>query len=758
MTNRPAPFLALVSRVAPDAALEAKPPPVAQGQTTYSCYAATMNSSRPRGYPFVLAWGSLLLTLLPGCQSSPDTVPTAPVAEARPFDVVSEHGTRNDEYYWLRDDTRTDADMLQYLADENRYTQAMLEPVAGLRKTLNEELVQRLIQDDSTPPLLDRGYWYQTNYVAGKEYAIYSRAPQAEPNQFEVLLDVNKLAAGHTFFSVGGRRVSPNNQLLAYGEDNVGRRQYTIRIKDLTSGKLLPDQIPNTTSGMVWGEDNRSIYYIEKDPVTLLGMRVMRHILGTDCSEDKLIYEEHDTSFYLGLSRSGDRKFIMLHLSSTTCDEVRYLAADDGNGDFQIFEARQRGHEYRVDHGGGRWIVRSNWNAANFRLLEVADENVGSRKNWTELVAHAPDVYISGFTYFDDHLVISERSEGLQRLRIRDWSDGKESFVRSDESAYSASVGQNPEQSSDWLRYRYTSLTTPSTTYELNMKSGERRLLKRQEVGGGFDSNNYVTTREWAPARDGAMVPVSLVYRKDTALDGTAPLYQYAYGSYGSTSDPRFRSNIISLLDRGFVYAIAHVRGGQVMGREWYEQGKLLNKKNTFTDFIDVTEFLVESGRVDPQRVVCIGGSAGGLLMGAVSNMRPDLYHVIVAAVPFVDVVTTMLDETIPLTSNEFDEWGNPKEAAYYEYMLSYSPYDQVEAKAYPAMLVTTGLWDSQVQYFEPAKWVARLRAMKTNDEPLLMHVDMEAGHGGASGRFRRLQDVALQYAFVLQQLDMVEE
>ena len=717
-----------------------------------------MVSSKPRSNPFALAWGSIFLALLPGCQTSTDLAPTAPVAEARPFDVVSEHGTRNDEYYWLRDDTRTDEDMLQYLADENRYTQAMLEPVAALRKTLNEELVQRLIQDDSTPPLLDRGYWYKRSYVAGKEYAIYSRASLAEPDQFEVMLDVNKLAVGHTFFSVGTRRVSPNNQLLAYGEDNVGRRQYTIRIKDLTSGKLLPDQIPNTTSGMVWGEDNRSIFYIEKDPVTLLGMRVKRHLLGTDSSEDKLIYEEHDTSFYLGLNRTGDRKFIMLHLSSTICDEVRYLAADDVNSDFQIFEARQPGHEFRADHGGGRWIVRSNWNAPNFRLLEVADENVGSRANWTELVAHAPDVYISGFTLFDDHLVISERSEGLQRLRIRDWSDGEQSFVRSDESAYSASVGQNPEQSSDWLRYRYTSLTTPSTTYELNMKSGERRLLKRQEVGGGFDSANYVTTREWAPARDGAMVPVSLVYRKDTALDGTAPLYQYAYGSYGSTSDPRFRSNIISLLDRGFVYAIAHVRGGQVMGRDWYEQGKLLNKKNTFTDFIDVTEFLVESGRVDPQRVVCIGGSAGGLLMGAVSNMRPDLYHVIVAAVPFVDVVTTMLDETIPLTSNEFDEWGNPKQAAYYEYMLSYSPYDQVEAKAYPAMLVTTGLWDSQVQYFEPAKWVARLRAKKLNDEPLLMHVDMESGHGGASGRFRRMQDVALQYAFVLQQLDMVEE
>lgn len=714
-----------------------------------------MNSSRHRGNPFVLAWGSLLPTLLLGCQSSPNTVPSPPLAEARPFDVVSEHGTRNDEYYWLRDDTRTDEDMLRYLADENIYTQAMLEPVAGLRKTLNEELIQRLIQDDSTPPVLNRGYWYQASFVAGKEYPIYSRAALADSEQFEVMLDVNKLAAGQTFYSVGTRRVSPNNQMLAYGEDKVGRRQYTIRFKDLTSGKLLPDQIPNTTSGMVWSEDNRSIFYIEKDPVTLLGMRVKRHMLGTDCSEDKLIYEEHDTSFYLGLSRSGDRKFIMLHLSSTTSDEVRYMAADDVDGDFQTFEARQSGHEYGVDHGGGRWIVQSNWDAENFRLLEVADENVGARANWRELVAHSPDVYISDFTIFDEHLVISERSEGLQRLRIRRWSDGEQSFVRSDESAYSARVDQNPEQSSEWLRYRYTSLTTPSTTYELNMKSGERRLLKRQEVGGGFDSDNYVTTREWAPADDGTMIPVSLVYHKDTPLDGTAPLYQYAYGSYGSSSDPGFRSNIISLLDRGFVYAIAHVRGGQVMGRDWYEQGKLLNKKNTFTDFIDVTEFLLASGSVDPQRVVIAGGSAGGLLMGAVSNMRPDLYHVIVAAVPFVDVVTTMLDETIPLTSNEFDEWGNPKQAEYYEYMLSYSPYDQVEAKAYPAMLVTTGLWDSQVQYFEPAKWVARLRAMKTNDEPLLMHVDMEAGHGGASGRFRRMQDVALQYAFVLQQLDM---
>jgi oligopeptidase B len=717
-----------------------------------------MNTSRHRGSFFLLAWGTLILTLPISCQSSPNAVPKAPVAEARPHELVSEHGTRTDDYYWLRDDTRADVDMLNYLAEENRYTQSMLEPVAAVRKVLNEELVQRLIQDDTTPPILNRGYWYQSSYVAGKEYPIHKRAPQAEPNNTQVLLDVNELAAGHTYYSVGARRISPSNQLMAYGEDNVGRRQYTIRIKDLASGKMLADQIPNTTSGIVWGEDNRSIFYIEKDPVTLLGMRVKRHILGTNCSEDKLIYEEHDTSFYLSISRSGDRKFIMLHLSSTISDEVRYLAADDVDGDFKIFEARQRGHEYHADHIGNRWIVRSNWNADNFRLLEVPDKELGARDKWVELVPHSAAVYVSGFTLFDEHLVISERSEGLQRLRIRRWSDGDESFVRSDEPAYSARVSQNPEQSSDWLRYQYTSLTTPSTIYELNMKSGERKLVKRQEVGGGFEAKNYATKREWAPARDGTMIPVSLVYRKGTALDGTAPLYQYAYGSYGSSSDPRFRSNIISLLDRGFVYAIAHVRGGQEMGRDWYEQGKLLNKKNTFTDFIDVTEFLVASGDVDPERVAIAGGSAGGLLVGAVANMRPDLYRVIIAGVPFVDVVTTMLDESIPLTTNEFDEWGNPTQAEYYDYMLSYSPYDNVAAQDYPAMLVTTGLWDSQVQYFEPAKWVAKLRAMKTDDEPLLMHVNMEAGHGGASGRFRRLQDVALEYAFVLQQLDLPAE
>ncbi|MFT7543230.1 MAG: oligopeptidase B, partial [Gammaproteobacteria bacterium] len=562
-------------------------------------------------------------------ESSPlARVQEPPLAERRPHLVPSPHGARNDDYYWLRDDTREDEDMLAYLKAENAYTKSMLEPVADLQEKLYEELVGRMQQDDSSPPVRRRGFWYRRSVVEGKEYPIYSRAPLDAPDDERILLDVNDMAEGHTYFNVATQRVSPNNKLLAFGEDAIGRRRYTIRIKDLESGEWLADRIENTTSALVWGDDNRTLFYVEKDPVTLLGVRVKRHILGTDCSEDTLVYEEKDSSFYMYLGRSSDRKFLLLYLSSTVSDEVRYLPADRPEDDFKVFEQRGRTHEYELDHIADRWIIRTNWNASNFRLMGVDDADSGSRDNWREVVGHSPEVYIGGFTLFDDYIVISERSDGLQRLRIRRWTDGQESFVRSDEAAYSANAGENPETATDWLRYGYTSLTTPSTTYELNMKTGERRLLKQQQVGGGFDPANYRTERRWATARDGARVPVSIVYHKETALDGTAPLYQYSYGSYGSSSDPRFQSGILSLLDRGFVYAIAHVRGGQEMGRAWYEDGKLLNKKNTFTDFIDVTEFLLQSKCASPDKVVIAGGSAGGLLMGAVANMRPDLYRV----------------------------------------------------------------------------------------------------------------------------------
>ncbi len=681
------------------------------------------------------------------------TLPAPPVADARDFNVDSPQGDRNDPYYWLRDDTREDPEMLEYLRAENAYTQTTLEPVSELRETLFQEILSRIAKDDSSVPYALRGYLYYRRFEREQEYPVYARRSSSQDSPEEILLDGNKLGEGEAYFAIGGRRVSPDNHRLAYAEDRVGRRQYEIRVKNLETGELFADRIPNTTGRMVWAADSETFFYIEKDPTTLLGIRVKRHQIGTSPSEDPIVYEENDHSFYISLGKTGDGRFLTISLQSTVSSELRTLPAEQPTGTFKVFAPRERDHEYSADHIGNRWIVRSNWQALNFRILAVDDNEVGNKQHWSELIPHSASVFLEGMHIFSDHLVISERSDALQRLRIRAWKDGHESFVQSDEPAYSARLDVNRERESHMLRYSYTSLTTPASIYEVDMDTGVRSLLKQEQVLGGFDRMNYVTERISIPARDGAEIPVSLVYRKGFSRDGSAPLYQYAYGSYGSSSDPSFRSHIISLLDRGFVYAIAHVRGGQEKGRAWYEQGKLLHKKNTFTDFIDVTEQLVARGYTAADQVVAMGGSAGGLLTGAVVNMRPDLYRVVVSHVPFVDVVTTMLDETIPLTTNEFDEWGNPKHQPYYDYMLSYSPYDNVEAKNYPAMLVTSGLWDSQVQYFEPAKWVAKLRAKKTDTNPLLLHMNMDAGHGGASGRFRRHRDRALEYAFILQVL-----
>lgn len=680
-----------------------------------------------------------------------------PKAEKRPYDVPSPNGSRPDEYYWLRDDTREDPDILAYLEAENAYRDAVIAPVRGLQDRLFEEIVGRMKKDDTTVPYRYRGHYYYTRYEEGLEYPIYCRKSGSLDADEQVLLDVNVMAKGKDYYQVGGNTISPDGNLLAFGVDEVGRRQYTIRIKDLRTGKLLPDAMAGTSASMAWANDNRTLFYVENDPVTLLSERVKKHTLGTDPASDVLVYEEKDPSFYMGVGTTGDDAYVTIGLSSTVSDELRFLPADDPNGSFEVLIPRERGLEYSADHMGERWILRTNHDATNFRIMELADDRTGSKDNWSEVVPHSTEVYVGGFALFDDYLVISERSEGLQRIRIKPWNGEDERFVQSDESAYSARLSTNAEQDTEWLRYSYTSLTTPGTIYDVNMRTGERVLRKQEAVLGGFKSSNYKTERLWATARDGERVPVSIVYRKGFKQDGTAPLYQYAYGSYGSSSDPRFRSSIISLLDRGFLFAIAHIRGGQEMGRRWYDDGKLLRKRNTFTDFIDVTKFLVEEKYCDPDEVIAMGGSAGGLLVGAVANMAPELYRVIVAHVPFVDVVTTMLDESIPLTTNEFDEWGNPKQKKYYDYMLSYSPYDNIEEKEYPAMLVTTGLWDSQVQYFEPAKWVARLRDRKTDDNLLVFHVNMEAGHGGKSGRFRRQRDVALEYAFLLQQLGMTD-
>lgn len=683
-------------------------------------------------------------------------MPTPPTVAKKPHAVVAPGGTREDEYYWLRDDTRTNAEMLAYLGAENAYADAMLAPTQALKGRLYDEITGRIKQDDASVPFFERGNWYYTRFETGKDYAINARRAGTMDAPEQVIFDQNAMAAGKAYFQIGDSEVSQDNQWVAWAEDDVGRRQYVLKVKNLATGEILADRVENIEPNLVWADDNRTIYYIDKDPVTLLSKRVKSHVLGTPASADKLVYEEADDSYYIGLFRTSSDRYLCINLDSTLSTEVRCTPAA-APGEFAVIAPRQRDFEYGVDHLNGRWVIRTNWNAPNFRLMTLADSApLGDRGSWADFVPHSKDVFIEQFELFDGFVAIEERSGGLLRLRTLG-QDGKSEFVASDEPAYTMGLGTNPEPGTDWLRYTYTSLTTPNTTLEVNMRTGERRVLKREPVLGGYDPANYVTERLWATARDGIKVPVSVVYKKGFAKDGTAPMLQYSYGSYGISSDPRFSGSVVSLLDRGVVYAIAHIRGGEEMGRAWYEDGKLLKKKNTFTDFIDVTRFLVKEGYAAKGRVAAQGGSAGGLLMGAVANMAPDDYRVLIAQVPFVDVVTTMLDESIPLTTNEFDEWGNPKQKPYYDYMLSYSPYDNVEKKAYPSLFVGTGLWDSQVQYYEPAKWVARLRAHKTDANPLVFRINMEAGHGGKSGRFQRYREVSEYYAFMLQQLGVAQ-
>jgi oligopeptidase B len=693
--------------------------------------------------------------LIAACAAQPPkpAAPQPPVAMVHPYEVQSPNGVRIDNYYWLRDDTRTRLEVLDYLKAENAYYAAMTAHTQALEDTLYTEIIGRIKQDDATVPAKYKHYFYYTRFEEGKEYPIYARKRGSESAADEVMLDANALAQGHNFFQVGAEEISPNENLLAYAEDTSGRRQFTIRIKDLATGKTLPDEIRNTPASMAWAADNKTLFYVENDPVTLLTVRVRKHVLGSDSTKDPVVYEERDHSYYMGVGTSGDDKYIVIDEHSTLSSELRFIPVNQPTARFKVFAPREHALEYHAEHIGNRWIVRTNWLAKNFRVMQVDDARVGDKKNWRDLVPASNDVFISSAAPFRNYLAIGERSDGLQRILIKPWKGGGEFFIKSDDADYTATIGDNREQDTDTLRYDFSSLVTPNSVYDFNMATGERVLRKRDPVLGGFDSANYVAERVWAPARDGTKIPVSLLYRKGYKKDGSAPLYQYGYGSYGFSSDPRFSSPRFSLVDRGFLYAIAHVRGGQEMGRAWYENGKLLHKTNTFTDFIDVTEFLVREGYAAKDKVFAEGGSAGGLLMGAIANLAPQDYHGIAAHVPFVDVVTTMLDESIPLTTNEFDEWGNPKETAYYNYMLAYSPYDNVKAQAYPAMLVTTGLWDSQVQYYEPAKWVAKLRAMKTDKKPLLLKVNMEAGHGGKSGRFQRYREVAEEFAFVLDQL-----
>ncbi len=679
---------------------------------------------------------------------------TPPVAEQRAY-TVKGPVARTDPYYWLRDDTRKNPSMLGYLNQENAYADSMLASTKPLQGKLFDEIVGRIKQDDASVPVRERGYWYYSRFEKGADYPIIARKRGSLEAKEEVLLDQPQMAKGHAFFSISDYSVSPSNRLLAFAQDVVGRRQYVMKVKDLATGKTLVDSVSNVEANLVWADDNRTVYYIEKDPVTLLSKRVKAHVLGTPASADRLVYEESDTSFYMGIGRTSDDKFICIYLQSTVSNEQRCTSAASP-GAFAVLAPRQREFRYDADHVGNRWIVRTNWNAPNYKLMTGSDAQMSSgRAGWADLVGHDPGVFIEDFKPFNSFIGIEQRSGGNKQIRLLR-NNGVSVNVASDEPAYAMALGDNREVDTTRLRYRYDSLTTPSIIYQVNAATGQRTVLKKTPAPG-YDPANYVTERVWAPARDGTRIPVSLIYRKGFQRNGTAAMLQYGYGSYGASMDPEWTASIPSLLDRGMVYAIAHIRGGQEMGRSWYDQGHLLNKKNSFTDFIDVTRFLTSQGYAAKNRVAALGGSAGGLLMGAVANMAPRDYRVIVSQVPFVDVVTTMLDPTIPLTTNEYDEWGNPAQREYYDYMLSYSPYDNIAAQAYPAMFVGTGLWDSQVQYYEPAKYVAKLRATKTDSNPLLFRTIMEAGHGGKSGRFERYRSTAEYYAFMLQQLGVIE-
>ncbi len=693
----------------------------------------------------------LIASLMTTSASSFAALPSPPDVAKHPHVVKTPFGaTRNDDYYWLRDDKREDKAMLAYLNAENAYTDQVMAPLKPLEDTLYNEIVGRIKQDDASVPYRERGYWYYTRFEAGKDYPIQARRKGSMEAPEEILLDVNQMAQGKGYFSVGEAEVSQDNRLLAWADDAVGRRQYTIRFKNLDTGEIYPDTVEGVSPNVVWADDNKTVFYVENDPETLLTVRVKKHVLGTASKDDVLVYEEKDDSFYMGVGRTRDDKYITIGVESTVSSETRYALAAKPDT-FKVLAKRERDVEYHAEHFDGRWVIRTNADGAeNFKLV-TAPTDATTRKQWTDWVAHDDKVYIENFELFDGFTAIEERSGGLERVRLLK-RDGSHEYVKADEPAYSMGLSVNPEPDTVWLRYSYTSLTTPATTYDLNTATGERKVLKQQPVIG-YDAGKYETERVWVTARDGVKVPVSLVYKKGFEKDGTAALFQYAYGSYGMSMDPSFNLPAISLLDRGVVYAIAHIRGGQEMGRKWYDDGKLLHKKNTFNDFVDVTRGLVAQGYAAKDRVAASGGSAGGLLMGAVANMAPQDYRVLVAQVPFVDVVTTMLDASIPLTTNEYDEWGNPETKDYYDYMLSYSPYDNVRKQAYPAMFVGTGLWDSQVQYWEPAKWVARLRDDNTGKAPIVFRTNMEAGHGGKSGRFRRYRELAESYAFVLDQL-----
>ena len=692
---------------------------------------------------------------------------TPPDVAKKPHEMTIHGDTRVDDYYWMRltdeqksakeKDSHTQ-EVVDYIDAENDYTESRLKHTKKFQDKLFDEIVDRIKKDDESVPYLDNGYFYYTRYEKGKEYAIHCRKKESLDGEEEILLDENVLAKGHDYFAVGGLDVSPDNQWMSYGVDLVSRRIYTIHFKNLVTGDVLKQTIPNSTGSVAWANDNKTVFYTSKNEVTLLPEKIWRHKVGTDSAKDELVYEEKDQSFYNGVYRSKSGEFIIIWNSSTLVNDYHILSANDPDGEFNNFSPRGTEHEYSIDHYQDKFYIITNWEAKNNRLMETS-ENATDMGNWKEVIAHRNDVHLLGMEIFKDHLVLNERKDGLRGLRVINQKNGQDEYINFGEQTYTARISVNEEFNTNILRYGYTSMVTPSSTYDYNMDTGEITLMKQQEVVGGYDQSLYRSERHYALARDGQPVPISLVYKKDLKNDPTfnnqgAPdnpqnLLLYAYGSYGSTRDPYFSSTRLSLLDRGFIYAIAHVRGSQIYGRQSYDDGKMLNKKNTFTDFIDAGKYLVKEGLTDPNHLFAEGGSAGGLLIGAIVNMAPELWKGTIAAVPFVDVVTTMLDASIPLTSNEWDEWGNPEEKKYYDYMLSYSPYDQVIDQVHPNMLVTSGFFDSQVQYWEPLKWMAKLRDNWQGENVLYLHMNMDAGHGGKSGRFRRYREVALEYAFL---------
>lgn len=707
---------------------------------------------------------SVLISIIfaSGCKSDKhmNTDLKAPSAEKQAKSLTIHNSTRIDNYFWMRltDEQKTAKNkdvqtqkVEAYLNSENEYFDKVTASTNNFQKELFEEMKSRIKEDDTSVPYFRNNYFYITRFEKGSQYPIYSRKKESLEVDEEILFDVNEEAQEHEYFQLGALNVSPDNKLVAFATDTVSRRQYTIQIKNLETGELLTDKIENTTGGSVWSNDNKTLFYTKKDPLTLRSSSIYRHILGTDASEDVIVFEEKDETYSTYVYKTKSHKFIVIGSSSTLSSEFRIISADKPYGDWKVIHPREDNLEYSLAHYGDYFYIQTNKDdAINFKLMKTP-VNKTTKEHWVDVIPHRNETLLEDVSIFKNYLVIEERSNGLGKIRIKTW-DGKEDYyLPFNEETYSAGVYANPEFDTDVIRYSYNSMTTPNSVIDFNMKNQTKEIKKEQEVlGGKFDKNNYKSDRIWATARDGKKVAISLVYHKDTELNKNTPLLQYAYGSYGYTISDGFSSTRLSLLDRGFVYAVAHIRGGQYLGREWYNDGKMMNKKNSFFDFIDCSKYLIDNNYTSAKHLYAMGGSAGGLLVGAVSNLNPELYNGIIAAVPFVDVISTMLDESIPLTTGEFDEWGNPKEKEAYDYMLSYSPYDQVTSKEYPNMLVTTGYFDSQVQYWEPAKWVAKLRELKTDKNTLLLHTNMDVGHGGASGRFDALKETAIDYTFLL--------